>query len=483
MISYDPEVGSRCETSAGTYTSGSGVRDIIGRMAARPLPLTESKILHAYAEKTPGSRALHNRAKALLPDGVTHVGRFLEPHPIYVERAAGSRKWDVDGNEYVDYLGGHGALILGHGYPAVVEAVTRQVAEGVHYGACHELEVRWAEQIRQMIPSAQRVRFTVTGTEATHLALRVSRAFTGKSKIIRFAGHFHGWHDHVCFPPSGAPGVIAGIVEDTLVAAPNDLQQVEQWLASHDDIAALILEPTGATFGQIPTTGETLRRLREMTTRHGVLLIFDEVISGFRCSPGGAQQFYGVTPDLTTLAKILGGGYPGAALSGRADVLQVLDYRRCEERLQSPLVAHQGTYNAGPVSAAAGIATLEEVRRSDAIDRAERTAAAIRDGINAAIRRRGLGWCAYGQFSDFHLYRGHETPEEIYAGKAPWQSLKGGIPLELANRIRAGFLLHGVDVASWPGGFASAAHTDDDVARTVAAFESTFDMLAAEGAL
>ena len=283
-------------------------------MAARPLPLTESKILRAYAEKTPGSRALHNRAKALLPDGVTHVGRFLEPHPIYVERAAGSRKWDVDGNEYVDYLGGHGALILGHGWPAVVDAATAQAAKGVHYGACHALEVQWAEQVQQMIPSAQRVRFTVTGTEATHLALRVSRAFTGKSKIIRFAGHFHGWHDHVCFPPSGAPGVIAGIVEDTLVAAPNDLQQVEHWLASQDDIAALILEPTGATFGQIPTTGETLRRLREVTTRHGVLLIFDEVISGFRCSPGGAQQFYGVTPDLTTLAKILAGGYPGAAL-------------------------------------------------------------------------------------------------------------------------------------------------------------------------
>ena len=267
------------------------------------------------------------------------------------------------------------------------------------------------------------------------------------------------------------------------MAAPNDLQQVEHWLASHDDIAALILEPTGATFGQIPTSGETLRRLRKLTTRHGVLLIFDEVISGFRCSPGGAQQFYGVTPDLTTLAKILAGGYPGAALAGRTDVLGVLDYRWHEDTLQSPLVAHQGTYNAAPVSAVAGIATLEEVRRSDAIERAARTAAAIRDGINNAIRRRSLRWCCYGQFSDFHLYRGNESPEEIYAGKASWQALKGGLPLDLVNKIRAGFLLHGVDVASWPGGFTSAAHTDDDVARTVAAFESMFDMLAAEGAL
>jgi glutamate-1-semialdehyde 2,1-aminomutase len=447
-----------------------------------PVPSAESRILRAFAAKTPGSRALHDRAKGLFPDGVTHVGRFLDPYPIYVERASGSRKWDVDGNEYVDYLGGHGALILGHNYPAVVDAVTRQAAKGAHYGACHALEVEWAEQVQRLIPSAQRVRFTVTGTEATHLALRVARAFTGKSKIVRFAGHFHGWHDQVCFPPGGASGVTAGIVEDTLVAAPNDLLQVEDWLASRNDIAALILEPTGATFGQIPTDGETLRRLRDLTTRHGVLLIFDEVISGFRCAPGGAQQYYGVLPDLTTLAKILGGGYPGAALAGRADVLRVLDYRRVDT-LQSPLVAHQGTYNAAPVSAAAGIATLQEVSRGDALARTAATAAAIRDGINAAIRRRGLKWCAYGQFSDFHLYRGSETPEEIYAGKAEWKSLKGGIQLELVNRIRAGFLLHGVDIAGWPGGFTSAAHTDDDVARTVAAFESTFDLLAAEGAL
>ena len=279
------------------------------------------------------------------------------------------------------------------------------------------------------------------------------------------------------------PAARLALLEDTLVAVPNDLRQVENWLASRNDIAALILEPTGATFGQIPTTGEALRRLRELTARYCVLLIFDEVISGFRCSPGGAQQFYEVMPDLTTLAKTLAGGYPGASLAGRADVLAVLDYRREDETLQALLVAHQGTYNASSMSAAAGIAALTEVGRGDATVRAARTAAAIRDGINAAIRRRGLGWCAYGQFSDFHLYCGRDTPEEIHAGKAPWQALKGAIPLELVNRIRAGFLLHGVDIASWPGGFASAAHTDDDVARTVAAFESTFDQLAAEGAL
>ena len=171
-------------------------------MATGPAPITESGILRAFAEKTPGSRVLHNRAKALFADGVTHVGRFLDPYPIYVERVSGSRKWDVDGNEYVDYLGGHGALILGHNHPAVVDAVIRQAAKGAHYGACHALEVEWAEQVQRLIPSADRVRFTVTGTEATHLALRVSRAFTGKSKIVRFAGIFTAGTTTYAFRPA-----------------------------------------------------------------------------------------------------------------------------------------------------------------------------------------------------------------------------------------------------------------------------------------
>jgi glutamate-1-semialdehyde 2,1-aminomutase len=333
--------------------------------------------------------------------------------------------------------------------------------------------VEWAELVREMVPSAERVRFTVTGTEATHLALRMARAFTGKSAIIRFAGHFHGWHDHVCFAPGGAPGVIPGIQERTLIADPNDIQQVAHWLSEREDIAAVILEPTGATFGQIPTRPETLRALRELTSSRGVLLIFDEVISGFRCSKGGAQELYGVIPDQTTLAKIL----------GRADVLAVINYGRENGSLRTPLVPHQGTYNAGPVSAAAGIATLKQIRGGDAIVQASQAAAMVRDGINNAARRRGLPWCAYGLFSDFHLYRGEASPEDIGAGRVSWRSLKGSIPLELINSIRVGFLLNGVDIASWPGGFLSSVHSAGDVERIVAAFERTFDALAEAGAL
>ena len=458
-------------------------RDTIAPMATRTAPFTESKILRAYAEKTPGSRSLHTRAKALLPNGVTHVGRYLEPHPVYIDRATGSRKQDVDGNEYIDYLGGHGALILGHNHPAVVRSVLAQVERGTHYGASHQLEVEWAELIRELIPSAERVRFTVSGTEATHLALRLARAFTGRTKIVRFAGHFHGWHDQVSFPPEGAPGITPGLLNDTLIVAPNDAGRVEELLSSRGDIAAVILEPTGATFGQIPTGSEVLHRLRETTARLGALLIFDEVISGFRCSPGGAQELCGVKPDLTTLAKILAGGYPGAALAGRSDVISALEFTAREGRIEPPRVSHQGTYNASPVSAAAGIATLEQVRDTDALAHANRIAAAIRDGINEVSRRRGWRWCAYGLFSDFHLYRGEASPEDIYASRVPWRELKGAIPVELVHKIRAGFLLHGVDVASWPGGLVSAAHTEQDVARTVEAFEAAFGMLAEEGGL
>ena len=259
---------------------------------AHTAPPMASKIPGAYAQKTPRSRAPHERAKALLSNRVKHIGRYLEPHPVHVQHAAGSHKWEVAGNEYVDYFSGHGALNPGHNHPAVVDAVTAQLPKGVHYGASQELEIEGADLIHELISPAGRVRFLNTGTEGTHLALRVARTLTGKNKIIRFAGLFHGWHDHVRFPEDGAPEIIPGILEDPQIIARYDTARVVRLLAAHDNIAAVILEPTGTTFGQIPSGGEVLQRLRDATVQHGVPPIFDEVIAGFRCSPGGARLFY-----------------------------------------------------------------------------------------------------------------------------------------------------------------------------------------------
>jgi glutamate-1-semialdehyde 2,1-aminomutase len=273
------------------------------------------------------------------------------------------------------------------------------------------------------------------------------------------------------------------MVEDTIIAAANDTDCVADLLKSSDDCAAIILEPTGATFGHVPTGPEVLHRLRELTVRHGVLLIFDEVICGFRCSPGGAQQFYGVVPDLTTLAKILAGGHPGAAVAGRSDVLSLLEWGDEAARILAPKIPHQGTFNAAPISAAAGTATLQQVRDTDAIDRANHSAVVIRDGMNTILRSRGVRWSVYGRFSDFHIYVGDATPEAIYAGRVPGTKLKGGTPAELLHKIRAGFLLHGVDIMGWPGGLVSAVHSAEDIARTLDAFDRTLDLLAREGDL
>jgi glutamate-1-semialdehyde 2,1-aminomutase len=220
-----------------------------------------------------------------------------------------------------------------------------------------------------------------------------------------------------------------------------------------------------------------LNELREITARHGIVLIFDEVICGFRCSRGGAQGYYGVIPDLTSIAKIVAGGYPGAALVGKAELFSVLEY----DGSNPPRVPHQGTYNAGPVSAAAGIATLKLVRDTDLIASANRIAAEIRNGWNDAIREKGLNWCAYGLFSDLHLVAAPGpdaiTPENIYASRISAAILKGGTPLELIHRIRTALLCEGVDIVGWPGGLVSGVHTAADADQTIEAFRRVLDRL------
>jgi glutamate-1-semialdehyde 2,1-aminomutase len=451
---------------------------------------TESKIYSRYTEKTPESARKYQRARELFPSGVTHLIRYLRPHPLFVERALGPLKWDVDGNEYVDYLGGHGALILGHSHPEVVEAVQAQVSRGTHFGAEHEWGVEWASLISEMVPSAERVRFTSSGTEATQLGLRIARAYTRKPKFVRFGAHFHGWHDQVAFSTPGEgtnhpAGIPAEVVDQAIILEPNDVDALEIVLASRDDVAAVILEPTGAGFGRVPTGGETLRAIREITKRYGALLMFDEVITGFRCSPGGAQTYYGVTPDLTALAKIVAGGYPGGAITGRADVMSVLYYEEGDNGVTPPAVPHQGTFNAAPVSAVAGITTLKLLRSGEVIATANDAAARIRDEMNNVLERLGIHWCVYGEFSAFHIYTnpGGEaiTPRDVTEGRVGWEKLKSGTPMELMHKLRLGFLCEGVDISTWPGGVTSGVHGPHEVDRTLSAFEKVLRTLREEG--
>ena len=264
--------------------------------------LSNSRIEAAYRERTRRSAELAKEARDLFPSGITHDSRKLDPYTIYVDRAEGPRKWDVDGNEYIDYFGGHGALMLGHHHPDIDRVIVEALGRGTHFGSSHEGEVRWAQAVKELVASAERVRFTSSGTEATHLALRIARAATGRRKVMRFRTHFHGWHDHMTqgyvshFDGSATPGVLDEVAGSVVLVDPGDEAGMREALAGDPDIAAAILEPTGASFGLIPLRPSFLAALREATAEAGTLLIFDEVVTGFRVSPGGAQAEFGISP-------------------------------------------------------------------------------------------------------------------------------------------------------------------------------------------
>ena len=295
-----------------------------------------------FAAAFPRSRRLHEQARSLFPNGVTHDLRHLEPFPVYIDRAQGAHKWAVDGQELIDYWAGHGALLLGHGHPAVVAAVQRQMERATHPGACHEGEIAWGQWVQRLVPSAERMRFVSSGTEATLMALRLGRLFTGRPRVLKFAGHFHGWHDFLIpgadapYDGKPTPGIPPEIAQETVIIAPNDANLVEKTLRDDPGIGCIILEPTGGHWGAVPIRGRFLRDLREITQRHERLLIFDEVITGFRVAPGGAQAHYGVTPDLTTLAKILAGGLPSGCVAGRAEVLAGIEIRPGKPKMKHP---------------------------------------------------------------------------------------------------------------------------------------------------
>lgn len=437
-----------------------------------------TSIEQQYIDLHPESAARHEAARRLFPNGVTHDARNLTPFPYYVTRSEGAVKYDVDGNKIVDYKTGHGALIMGHNHPAVVKAVQDQMEIGTHWSASTDIEIRWGELVTELVPCAEKVRFNSSGTEADMMAMRMARAYTGRDKIIRFRNHFHGWSDYAVPGWSAPSGVPDGVVESMIVVEPNDITQVARAIEG-GDAAGVILEPTGAHMGQEPIKPSFLEELRDITAANGVVFIMDEVVTGFRTSRNGASGYYGVTPDLSTHAKILGGGLPGACVAGKADILDMIQFRDDPEFNASRRIAHNGTFNANPVSAAAGVTVLEHVRDHPINSTADRRAEQLKRGFNDVLARKEVPGAATGVASVVFLRIGLEidSEEEIYNLRYdevdPRSDLKSLGTLAMYN--------HGVD--GFDRYLLSAAHTEEDIEATVEALDRTIDDFRNDGLL
>jgi len=452
----------------------------------------DHELYEAYRAARPKSAALFARAEKTLGGKSGHDLRHFAPMPIYVERGKRGRKWDIDGNEYVDFLLGNGALLLGHAPTEVLDAIASVSGQGTHFGNDHPLHIEWAERVQELVPSAERVRFVNSGTEATLLALRLARAFTSRSKILRFEGHFHGWHDdlvHGFQPPfdaDGSLGIPAGVQDHTALVPDGDIEAVKAALDRDPDVAAVILEPSGASWGRVPVDPEFLRQLRDLTTRRDVLLIFDEVVTGFRYSPGGAQQLFNVLPDLSCFAKILTGGMPGGAVVGRADVMALFDQTGDSHHDRFERVVHLGTFNASPLTAAAGIALLKQVATGEPIAKANSVAEELRASFDSVLETRGIAGYVYGISSTFHVY--FETDKDRVAKASTRADLKTrdakrlkGMPADLIDEYQRNLRFHGVDIMSSTGGAVSSAHDERDIEKATDAFEKTVISLETHG--
>ena len=425
-------------------------------------------ITERYYELHPESAELSATSEDIFPGGVTHDGRKLSPFRVYMDRGLGPRKWDVDGNEYIDFRTGHGSMILGQANPAIVKAVQDQMEKGTHLSASTALEMRWGSLVKQLVPCAEKLRFQSSGTEAVMMGMRMARAFTGKQKIVKFENAFHGWADG---PFVGAPGDnphngIPEAVRGTMIVVPYDLAELERTLDAEDDVAAVVFQ------GDVVIRPSFIEGLREITSRKGVLLFFDEVVSGFRWARGGMQDRYGVTPDLSAMAKILAGGLPGGAIVGRAEIIDMIAPGK---------IAHPGTFNANPLSAAAGAAALQIVADEPINERADAQAQRLRDGLNDMFTKIETPGCAYGVSSIVHVRLGvdHECDREfceiVGSGRA-------GLNAEAASLLQLALINEGV-WAGHTGMILSATHSDDDVDRTVEAYEAAIMQTREESAI
>ena len=414
------------------------------------------------------SQELFEEAQRYLPGGVDSPVRAFKAvggNPLFIERGKGSRIYDVDGNEFIDYVCSWGPLILGHSHPQVVEALKRAAERGTSFGAPSELEVTLAKMISAAMPSIEMIRFVNSGTEATMSALRLARAFTGRDKIIKFAGGYHGHADGL-LTKSGSglatlsipdsPGVPLSYAQNTLIASYNDTQAVEQLFQEHsEDIAAIILEPVAANMGVVPPRPGFLQELRELTHKFGALLIFDEVITGFRVAYGGAQALYSITPDLTCLGKIIGGGLPVGAYGGRREIMQMI----------APIgpVYQAGTLSGNPLAMTAGIETIEVLSHLGVYRQLEHKASDLAEGIGKAATKAGIS---------LQISRVSSLLTVFFTGGlvADYESAKQASTLQF-NKFFHSLLAEGI---YWPpsqfeAAFISSAHTDEDIQLTVRA--------------
>jgi len=430
----------------------------------------------------PRSQAAFARARTLIPGGVNSPARAfggVGGEPIFFARAQGQWLTDVDGHDYLDYIGSWGPMILGHRHPRVVSAVERALATGTSYGAPTEAESGLAELIIGAVPSVEKVRLVSSGTEAAMSAVRLARGATGRDKIVKFAGNYHGHADSLLVAAGSSaatlgvpdsPGITAGTARDTIVLEYNDAAALEDLFASQGEaIAAVLLEPVVGNMGLVVPSAEFLAAARRLTHRHGALLVFDEVMTGFRLAYGGAQELSGVTPDLTTLGKIVGGGLPLGAYGGRADLM--------DHVLPAGKVFQAGTLSGNPLAVAAGTATLEVLRDEPPYAELDRRGAILEAGFKSAAARAGIpAWVArVGSMMTMFFQRG---PEVVPV--RGWRTARESDTARY-GRFFWGMIDRGIYLpcSQYEALFFSAMHTDADIEATVAAAAAVLESLAA----
>ena len=415
---------------------------------------------------TEKSKKLFEEAKKILPGGVSSPVRAIKPYPFYAKRASGSKITDIDGNEYIDYVMGYGPLLLGHNHPAVREAVVKQLSDGWLYGTPTELEVSLAREIIKLYPSIEMVRFVSTGTEATMGALRAARGFTGKNKFIKIEGGFHGAHEAVLVKAGsgattlGTPnsaGVPSDFTKNTLQVPYNDIEAMTEAIEAYrEDVAAVIIEPVLGNIGPILPRAGYLKEVRRVTEENDVVLIFDEVITGFRLAMCGAQEYYGVTPDMTTLGKILGGGFHMGVIGGKREIMENIS--------PAGAVYQAGTFNGSPVSMAAGLAVINTLKKEKVHMKVNSAGDSLRKALEDAVSDLGLDYSVSGVGSMFKVFFG-DMP---YNYQDALKCDTGKFNVFFKKMLSDGIFL---PPSQFETNFLSLAHSQGDMDRTIEAYK------------